>query len=310
MSETYRPQVERAVKFIADRLDRPITVREVARVAHLSEFHFHRIFTAVVGEPIGRFTTRLRLETAALLLAYRRDRSVGDIALRCGYSSISNFSKAFSGHFGCSPSRLRRPGGDLPAGVDALAGRHGGRFHPRDLYTLAPEAPDEQRRARLAALTRALRFEQRPAVEVACLASPAGYDPAALDAVWAALIGHAHALGLCEDEIDAYGLAHDSPVVTAAARCRYHACVPCSAATQPPAPLFRARIPAGRYAIFRHAGPVVAAEATYRAIYSLWFPQSSVVADDFVAVDHYVEDGPVDGEITYDILIKVRPRGG
>lgn len=37
MSESYRPQVERAIRFIVERLDRPLTVREVARVAHLSE---------------------------------------------------------------------------------------------------------------------------------------------------------------------------------------------------------------------------------------------------------------------------------
>lgn len=308
MTDSYRPQVERAMKFIADHLDRPISVRDVARVAHLSEFHFHRIFTAVVGEPIGRFTTRLRLETAALLLAYRRDRSVGDIALGCGYSSLSNFSKAFSAHFGCSPSRVRKPTAELPRAVDQLAGSHGKRFHPRDLYTVPDAAPDAQRRAQLAALAADLRFVVRPALDVACLASPAGYDQDALAATWSALIGHARALGLCDDEVDAHGMAHDSPVVTAAERCRYHACVPCPATTSLPAPLFRARIPAGRYAVFRHAGPVADVEATYRAIYSLWFPASSVVPDDFVAVDHYVNDGPLDGTITYDILIKIRPR--
>ncbi len=310
MSESYRPQVERAMRFIADHLDRPITAREVARVAHLSEFHFHRIFTAVVGEPIGRFTSRLRLETAALRLAYQRERSVGDIALGCGYSSISNFSKAFSAFFGCSPSQLRRPTAELPSGLGKLASTYGKRFHPRDLQALPPEASEEQRRACLAELARDLRFEARAAVDVACLASPAGYDPAALDLLWSALIGHARALGLCGDEVDAHGMVHDSPIITAAERCRYHACVPCPAAMQLPAPLFRGRIPAGRYAVFRHAGPVAAVEATYRAIYSLWFPHSSVVPDDFVAVDHYIHDGPVGGDITFDILIKVRPRDG
>ncbi len=296
------------MRFIADRLDRPITVREVARVAHLSEFHFHRIFTAVVGEPIGRFTTRLRLETAALWLAYRRDRSIGDIALACGYSSLSNFSKAFSAHFGCSPSRVRRPTAELPASVGRLARSHGKRFHPRDLYALPDDAPEEQRRAHLAALAADLRFVGRPALDVACLASPAGYDRDALAGTWSELIGHARALWLCEHTVDAYAMVHDSPAVTAAARCRYHACVPCPAATSLPSPLFRARIPAGRSAVFRHAGPVADVEATYRAIYSLWFPASSVVPDDFVPVDHYVNDGPADGRVTYDIRVKVRPR--
>ena len=89
-------------------------------MAHRSEFHFHRIFTAIVGEPIGRFISRRRLETAALRLAYQPERSVGDIALACGYSSISNFSKAFSAFFGCSPSQVRRPREALPESGTAV----------------------------------------------------------------------------------------------------------------------------------------------------------------------------------------------
>ena len=112
MSLDYRPRVERALRFIGENLDRPLSVAEVARAAHLSEFHFHRIFAAVMGEPIGRLITRRRLELAALRLAYETERSVTDIALSVGFSSTSNFSKAFSAHFGCAPSRLRqRPRG-------------------------------------------------------------------------------------------------------------------------------------------------------------------------------------------------------
>jgi AraC family transcriptional regulator len=88
MSESYRPQIERALRFIADHLDRPLTVAEVAKVAYLSEFHFHRIFSAVMGEPVGRYITRKRLEIAALRLAYEPDSSVTQIGQECGYSAL------------------------------------------------------------------------------------------------------------------------------------------------------------------------------------------------------------------------------
>jgi AraC-like DNA-binding protein len=60
-----RPEIQRALSFVASNLDRPITVAEVAQAAHLSEFHLHRVFHTTVGESVGRFITRRRLEHAA-----------------------------------------------------------------------------------------------------------------------------------------------------------------------------------------------------------------------------------------------------
>jgi AraC family transcriptional regulator len=308
MADGYRTQIERAIQFIAANLDRPLTVADVARVAHLSEFHFHRIFSAEVGEPIGRFIVRRRLEVAALRLAYEPDRSVTDIALSCGYSSGSNFSKAFTAFFGCSPSRVRRPDPSLPPAIGKLTTTYGKAFDPMDLHALPPGQDPAARGAQLAELSRGVRFESFAGLDVACLASPEGYDPPAVERTWAELIERSRQLGLCGDDVDAYGMAWDSPYVTSPERCRYHACVPAPAGAALPRPLFRGRIPESRYAVFRYAGAVAGVEQVYRAIYASWLPASSLAPDDFVAVDHYVHDGPVDGAIDCEIWIKVRPR--
>src|SRR6185369_15824809 len=132
MSEGHRPEIERALRFIGDHLDRPISVAEVARAARLSQFHLHRVFHATLGESIGRFITRRRLELAALRLAYESDASITAIALDSGYSSSSNFSKAFAGYFGCSPTRVREPQLGLPASVGKLASLYGKDFRPAE----------------------------------------------------------------------------------------------------------------------------------------------------------------------------------
>lgn len=311
MTATYRPRVERALRFIGDNLDRPLSVAEVARQAHLSEFHFHRIFAAVMGEPVGRLITRKRLELAALRLAYEPDRPVTDVALSVGYSSISNFSKAFSAHFGCAPSRVRNPtkDGAVPPALGKLTREYGKVFDPASLYVLPPDVSEEQRRAEHEAMSKDVRFETIAAIDVACLASPDGYDLPALQATWAELIDRGRQLGICGDAVDSYGMAFDSPQLTSPELCRYHACIPTHDGSPLPAPLFRGCIPAGRYAVFRYAGEVAEVEAMYRRIYSVWFPRSSLVPDDFVAVDHYVNDEPVDGRVDFEIWIKVRPRG-
>jgi AraC family transcriptional regulator len=307
MSEGYRPQIERALEYIAAHLDRSLTVAEVAKVAFLSEFHFHRIFSAVMGEPVGRYITRRRLEVAALRLAYEPDLSVTEIGQSCGYSSTSNFTKAFTAYFGASPSRVRKPDPSWPVALGKLTRTYGKQFHPSDLLRL-PEPTDVEGPSPLVGLSGAVRFEASPGIDVACLASPSGYALEGLTSLWDSLIERAQQLGVCGEDVDAYGMVYDSPVLTAPELCRYHACVPCPPDVALPAPLFRSRIPEGRYAVFPYAGPVTGIEQMYHSIYAGWFAESSVAPDDFTSVDHYVNDAPVDGIARLEIWIKVRPR--
>lgn len=302
----HRPRVERAIRFIADNLDRPLSLSEVARAAHLSEYHFHRIFAAVTGEPVGRFITRRRLELAALRVAYEPERSITEIALGVGYSSPSNFAKAFHAHFGCAPSRLREPKPELPPALGRLTSRYHKAFDPRELYALPPEASPAEIARELAELRADLRFEEINTTPLACLASPRGYDEAALMATWSALIERVMSLGLSGESVDAWGIAYDSPTLTSPELCRYHAAVPIPPGTRLDAPLFEGALPAGRYAVFRYAGPVSGVEARYRSIYSTWLPRSGLSAGDFVAVDHYVNDWPVGGQVDMEMWIAVR----
>jgi AraC family transcriptional regulator len=301
-----RPELQRALRFIGENLDRSLSVAEIARAAHLSEFHLHRVFHAALGESIGRLITRRRLETAALRLAYEPDLSVTEIALSSGYSSSSNFSKAFSAYFGVSPTRVRQPAAELPSSLGQLTARYGKGFDPRALYTAVPDQDDDESRAVAAHWNERVRFEQREGQAFACLASPEGYDFETVAETWHELIARAQQLGLCGEAVDAWGIAHDSPELTAPERCRYHACVPCARDAALPAPLFRGAMPRGRYAVFHYAGPVAGVGAAYRAIYSCWFRHSSLAPHDFVPFDHYVGDFPRDGQVELELWFRVR----
>ncbi len=246
------------------------------------------MFHAAVGEPIGRFITRRRLEQSALRLAYEPDRSIMDVALSSGYSSASNFSKAFAAHFGCGPSRVRSPERGLPVAIGKLTSLYGKDFRPEELYTLPPERGVDERRREASAWSARVRFETTSGLDFACLASPGGYDLSALERLWSDLIAAARQLGLCENAVDAWGVPHDSPQITAPELCRYHACVPCPKAIPLPPPLFRGRMSEGRYAVFRYAGEVSGIPEVYRSIYSCWFRESSLAPDDFTSHEHYV----------------------
>lgn len=86
---------------------RQVTVEELAERANLSPFHFLRSFQERFQETPHQYLIRLRLEFAQRLLQ-ETDRSVTDICLEVGFSSLGSFSKNFKRRLGRSPSAYRR----------------------------------------------------------------------------------------------------------------------------------------------------------------------------------------------------------
>jgi AraC family transcriptional regulator len=83
-----------------------VPLRDAARVARLSPFHFHRAFRAAFGETPHQHATRHRLERARRLL--EGDRSVTEICLETGFESLGSFSRLFRRAYGAAPSPYRR----------------------------------------------------------------------------------------------------------------------------------------------------------------------------------------------------------
>ena len=101
-----------------DAMDRayaePLDVRAVAAVAHVSEAHFIRSFRVVFGETPHRYLQRRRVERSMFLLR-ETDRSVTDVCLDVGFSSLGTFSRTFREIVGEPPSRYRAGNGPVVA---------------------------------------------------------------------------------------------------------------------------------------------------------------------------------------------------
>jgi AraC family transcriptional regulator len=116
----YVHRVNRAIDHVTCHLAEPLPLEDVARVACFSPYHFHRIFRSLVGETLHAFVKRARLERAVQLISHGGGASLTEIALACGFSSSSDFSRSFRSHYGVPPSvfdveqlrRTRRPAGD------------------------------------------------------------------------------------------------------------------------------------------------------------------------------------------------------
>jgi AraC-like DNA-binding protein len=88
---------------------RPLDIGALAGVACMSESHFSRSFRATFGEPPHRYLQRRRVERALFLLRCT-DRSVTDICLDVGFTSLGTFSKTFHAIVGESPTEYRQRG--------------------------------------------------------------------------------------------------------------------------------------------------------------------------------------------------------
>jgi transcriptional regulator GlxA family with amidase domain len=96
-----------------DAMDRdyaePLDISCLARIANVSEAHFIRTFRATFGETPHRYLQRRRVERAMFLLR-ATDRSVTDICLDVGFTSLGTFSRNFHAVVGEGPAVYRQRG--------------------------------------------------------------------------------------------------------------------------------------------------------------------------------------------------------
>ncbi|MCK6211411.1 helix-turn-helix transcriptional regulator [Georgenia sp. EYE_87] len=84
----------------------PLDIPALARIALVSEAHFIRTFKETFGETPHRYLQRRRVERAMNLLR-ETDRSVTDICMSVGFTSLGSFSRTFHDIVGRSPSEFR-----------------------------------------------------------------------------------------------------------------------------------------------------------------------------------------------------------
>jgi AraC-like DNA-binding protein len=101
-----------------DAMDRdyaqPLDITTLAKVAHVSEAHFIRVFRDTFGETPHRYLQRRRIERAMFLLR-ESDRSVTEICFDVGFTSLGTFGRTFAEIVGEPPTTYRWRATDLRA---------------------------------------------------------------------------------------------------------------------------------------------------------------------------------------------------
>src|SRR6056297_129597 len=85
MKDEYIARLNKAINYINANIEAPLSLEHIARKAAFSKYHFHRIFSSIVGEPLGAYIQRLRIERAASELVKNTARPITDIAMSLQY---------------------------------------------------------------------------------------------------------------------------------------------------------------------------------------------------------------------------------
>lgn len=100
-------RVAKAIEHIQSRYGEPLRVSELAAGAGLSEYQFEQRIRKILQITAGQLIQKTRMDVAVRRLR-ETDDSIATIALDCGYSDQSAFTRQFRQTVGLSPSQYRR----------------------------------------------------------------------------------------------------------------------------------------------------------------------------------------------------------
>jgi|SRR5215469_1776070 len=276
----YRNRIERVIKAISAAPLAPHRLDDLARLAHFSPFHFHRIYSAIVGERVAETARRIRLARAAHLLA-TTGRPVTDVAMEVGYESVQTFSRAFCSLTQVAPRtfRARRMRlSELVVGPRVI--NHGGKQMKVEIVERRP--------------LNVWAFRHRgPMAEV----------QKTYNRLWQWQIDHGiagrtnEAMGICYGD----GEAADDGF-------RYYAAIEWDEPVRAADGAERLEVPGGKYACYRLLGSYHGIPTAFGQLYGEWLPAKGYEPDDRPGLEIY-RNNPFNtpaNELITDLLIPLK----
>ena len=257
----YAERLERVFRWLADHLDDSLDLAQLADVACLSPYHFHRVYRAMHGETVADTVRRLRLHRAAVELI-TGELPVTRVARRAGYGSQEAFTRAFKVAYGVPPARYRS--------------------------SFVPLQPANRLEDAMETTTYEATTRETAAIRVAALPHRGPYMN--IGSTFERLQALAAGEGLLGPAVRSFGVYYDDPAATPASALRADACLAVPDGWTPRGELQLREIRGGRYAVVLHVGPYAELDRPYRWLYGTWLAQSGEEPDNAPLVEEYLND--------------------
>jgi AraC family transcriptional regulator len=313
-SMEYTKRMHRALEYIDRNLERPLALSEIASIAHFSEFHFHRVFAAWLGETFGEYLRRRRLEVSATSLVGQPQLTVLSVALSVGFGSSEAFSRAFKTRFRCTPTAWRRR-----ENTARSMGRNATRedqgcidSNPDQLDSKGSQTANDQRRqhdfscqSTPEKVMKVAVIDRQP-VKVAYLRHVGPYGES-LSRFWQS-VAYPWMVSNSLLGKPRYGVSHDDPTITAPEKCRYDAAVEVTGPLIAPGQALMTIIPGGRYGVTQFRGTAGQIGAVWDRLMRDWLPSSGLQLDARPFIECYSQDSTFDpktGVVTCELAVPV-----
>lgn len=100
-------KLRQALDYMHAHLKENIKIADIAATVHMSHFYFCRLFRQSMGVTPYQYIIQQRVELAQQLLKQRRELSIANISLECGFTNQSHFAKSFRRIIGTTPKKYR-----------------------------------------------------------------------------------------------------------------------------------------------------------------------------------------------------------
>ncbi len=254
----YENRLSRVCDYIHENLDEKLDMDNLAAIACLSPWHWHRIYRAVYGETITATIKRLRMHRAANELV-QTELSINIIAERAGYPNLQSFNRTFKKVYGLPPGQYRKTGGNGTILCDKA--REKEEMFQVEIKELKP-------------------------VKIAGLSHIGSYS--GVGQAFEKLNTLAVSRGLYGPHTRIIGIYYDDPSIVAEDELRSFAGLSIASHATINAPLQHVRIAGGKYAIFPFQGPYSNMESCYQWIYGTWLKTAECELRDAPGFAEYI----------------------
>ncbi len=99
--------IYKAIAYINENIFEDITIDDVCAAAHMSKYHFCRVFKNNTGQTVMSYILKTRIVLARTMLK-KENLTVSEVSRLCGFSSVSYFCRVFKEKTGVSPLKYKK----------------------------------------------------------------------------------------------------------------------------------------------------------------------------------------------------------
>lgn len=305
--QEYKNRIIRVMDYVSANVDQEIDLATMARVALFSPYHFHRIFTFMVGETPNNFVSRIRLEKAARLLHNEQSESISNIAFQCGFGNFSSFSRAFKIHFGVSAKEFRQQSKGI-LGKDGIRYSKNGKVVSK-ICKHGQQINDEfcsVELKQLIIMNTTIEIKQLPELNLISYRMTGAFDQVGF--AYEKLFKWAFANGVINASTKAVTVYHDDPSVTDMNKMRHDVSIISDADIKPEGEISKIKTEAGKYVVGHFEIHQSEFEKAWNTMYA-WLSESGFQPREASPYEVYHNDASQHPEHKFiiDICIPVKP---